>query len=913
MRCIARFADRRRKSLYDGWKDMANKRVYLFEEGNAQMRDLLGGKGANLAEMTNIGLPVPPGFTITTEVCMQYLRSGNQFPEGLMDEVRAAMAEVEKRMGRKFGDPANPLLVSVRSGAKFSMPGMMDTILNLGLNTQTVEGLIKQSNNPRFAYDAYRRFIMMFSDIVLGVERHKFEEILDEYKKKLGVTLDTEVPADALKQMCDDYLKLVKEETGKDFPMDPFEQLKLAIEAVFRSWNNPRAQVYREREGIPWDLGTAVNVQTMVFGNMGDDSGTGVAFTRDPATGEKKLYGEYLVNAQGEDVVAGIRTPMHLDELMSINPEIYKQFDEIAKLLENHYRDMMDIEFTVEKNRLFILQCRVGKRTSLAAVKIAVDMAKEGLISKDEAILRVKPGDIDQLLHPQIDPKAKVNVIAKGLAASPGAAVGKAIFDADTAAERGKEEPVILVRPETTPDDIHGMLASKGVLTARGGMTSHAAVVARGFGIPCVAGCEAISIDLNKREFTTNGITVKEGDWISINGSTGEVILGQAPLVEAMFTDELHELLQWADERRKLGVRTNADNPRDAKQAVEFGAEGIGLCRTEHMFFEQDRLPVVQDMILARTEEQRRAALDKLLPVQQKDFEGIFEVMEGRPVTIRLIDPPLHEFLPSYEQTLREVTELRLAVKALGGKALEGLLAEKEQLLEAIESMREFNPMLGLRGCRLSILFPEIVEMQVRAILQAAVAVKKRGIDVHPEIMIPLVGDVNELVFVREKLEAVAKAVIEETGADIDYKFGTMIEIPRAALTADEVAQHAEFFSFGTNDLTQTTFGISRDDAEGKFLQKYVSMDILPANPFEKLDRKGVGKLMRMCVEDARKVNPNIKLGICGEHGGEPSSIEFCHEVGLDYVSCSPFRVPIARLAAAQVAIKDKVSVTVDK
>ncbi|MER3474792.1 MAG: pyruvate, phosphate dikinase [Armatimonadota bacterium] len=892
---------------------MAKKRVYLFEEGNAQMRDLLGGKGANLAEMTNIGLPVPPGFTITTEVCMEYLRSGGKFPEGLMDDVRAAMAEVERRMGRKFGDPENPLLVSVRSGAKFSMPGMMDTILNLGLNAKTVEGLIKQSNNPRFAYDAYRRFIMMFSDIVLDVERHQFEELLDEYKKKLGVTQDTEVPADALKQLCGDYLALVQAETGRSFPEDPYEQLQMAIEAVFRSWNNPRAQVYREREGIPWDLGTAVNVQTMVFGNMGDDSGTGVAFTRDPATGAKELYGEYLVNAQGEDVVAGIRTPMHLSELKTLNPDIYKQFEEIAVLLEKHYRDMMDIEFTVEKNRLFILQCRVGKRTSLAAVKIAVDMANEGLISKDEALLRVKPGDIDQLLHPQIDPKAKVQVIAKGLAASPGAAVGRAIFDADTAAERGKAEPVILVRPETTPDDIHGMLASKGVLTARGGMTSHAAVVARGFGIPCVAGCEAISIDLNKREFTTNGVTVKEGDWISINGSTGEVILGQAPLVDAMFTDELHELLAWADERRRLGVRTNADNPRDAKQAVEFGAEGIGLCRTEHMFFEPDRLPVVQDMILARTEAQRRAALAKLLPVQQKDFEDIFEVMEGRPVTIRLIDPPLHEFLPSYEQTLREETELRLAVNALGGKALEGILAEKERLLEAIEGMREFNPMLGLRGCRLSILFPEIVEMQVRAILQAAVAVKRRGIDVHPEIMIPLVGEVNELVFVREKLEAVAKAVVEETGEDIDYKFGTMIEIPRAALTAEEIAQHAEFFSFGTNDLTQTTFGISRDDAEGKFLQKYVEMDILPANPFEKLDRKGVGKLMKMCVQDARQVNPSIKLGICGEHGGEPSSVEFCHEIGLDYVSCSPFRVPIARLAAAQAAIKGTVSVTVDK
>ncbi len=871
---------------------MANKRVYLFDEGNAQMRDLLGGKGANLAEMTNIGLPVPPGFTITTEVCMEYLRSGGKFPEGLMDEVQAAMAEVERRMGRRFGDPANPLLVSVRSGAKFSMPGMMDTILNLGLNPQTVEGIIKLSGNPRFAYDAYRRFIMMFSDIVLDVERHKFEEVLNEYKKKLGVTLDTEVPADALKQICEDYLAMVKVETGNDFPTDPFDQLKLAIEAVFKSWNNPRAQVYRERENIPWDLGTAVNVQTMVFGNMGDDSGTGVAFTRDPATGEKTLYGEYLVNAQGEDVVAGIRTPMHLDDLMSINPEIYRQFDEIAKLLENHYRDMMDIEFTVEKNRLFILQCRVGKRTSLAAVKIAVDMAKEGLISKDEAILRVKPGDIDQLLHPQIDPKAEVNVIAKGLAASPGAAVGRAIFDADTAAERGKEEPVILVRPETTPDDIHGMLASKGVLTARGGMTSHAAVVARGFGIPCVAGCEAISIDLNKREFSTNGITVKEGDWISINGSNGEVILGQAPLVEAMFTDELHELLDWADERRKLGVRTNADNPRDAKQAVDFGAEGIGLCRTEHMFFEGDRIYAMREMIVSTTPEERRAALAKLEPLQRQDFVEIFRVMDGYPVTIRTLDPPLHEFLPADEEAVQE-TARRIGVSP-------------EVLRQKVAQLREFNPMMGLRGCRLGILYPEITEMQARAIFEAAAACQAEGVHVEPEVMIPLVSDVSELHQQAEIVRRVAEEVQARTGQRLHYKVGTMIEVPRAALLADRVAEVAEFFSFGTNDLTQFSFGMSRDDA-GRYLPRYLDAKLLPEDPFQVLDTEGVGQLVRLGTERGRSTRPDLTVGICGEHGGEPASVRFCHSAGLDYVSCSPYRVPIARLAAAQAALGDEV------
>ncbi len=882
------------------------KRVYLFHEGQKDMKDLLGGKGANLAEMTNMGLPVPPGFTITTETCMEYLRGGKTMPAGLMDDVATAMAAVEKEMGKTFGDPTNPLLVSVRSGAKFSMPGMMDTILNLGLNEQTLQGIIKQTNNPRFAYDAMRRFIMMFSDIVLDVERHLFEAKLEAHKQRLGVTLDTDVDADTLRALCDEYRELVKEETGNEFPSDPMEQLKLAIEAVFRSWDNPRAHTYRERENIPWDLGTAVNVQSMVFGNMGDDSGTGVAFTRNASTGENVLYGEYLVNAQGEDVVAGIRTPMPISELHNVNPAIYEQFAQIANRLQNEYREMMDIEFTVEKGRLFILQCRVGKRTALAAVTIAVDMVKEGLITEEEALTRVKATDIDQLLHPQIDPKATNKVLAKGLAASPGAAVGVAIFDADTAAERGKTEAVVLVRPETTPDDIHGMLASKGVLTARGGMTSHAAVVARGFGIPCVAGCESVTIDMNKRELSVDGITVKEGEWISLNGTNGQVLLGQAPKIEAMFTEELHTLLDWADAKRTLGIRTNADNPRDAAQAVEFGAEGIGLCRTEHMFFEQDRLPIVQDMILAKDEAGRQAALDKLLPVQQKDFEGIFEVMAGRPVTIRLIDPPLHEFLPSFEQLTAEVTELRMAINSLGGTALKNLLAEKEEMLEAVEAQREMNPMLGLRGCRLSIMFPGIVEMQVKAILRAAVAIKKKGIDVHPEIMIPLISDVNELTWVREKLEAAAEQVVAEAGEPVDYKFGTMIEIPRAALTADAVAKHAEFFSFGTNDLTQTTFGISRDDAEGKFLQKYVDMEILPANPFEKLDRAGVGRLMKLAVEAAREVNPNIKLGICGEHGGEPSSIEFCNMLGLNYVSCSPFRVPIARLAAAQAAIKAK-------
>jgi pyruvate,orthophosphate dikinase len=878
------------------------KRVYLFEEGNAGMRDLLGGKGANLAEMTNIGLPVPPGFTITTVACNEYYASGGKMPEGLMEEVQAALHTVERKMGKRLGDPDNPLLVSVRSGAKFSMPGMMDTVLNLGLHPNSLQGLIRQTGNPRFAYDAYRRFIMMFSNIVLEVDRRKFEEIFDAYKKRLGVQQDTEVPLDALQRICEEFLALARTETGRDFPMDPMEQLQLAIEAVFRSWNNPRAIVYREREKIPHNIGTAVNVQAMVFGNMGDDSGTGVAFTRDMATGEKVMYGEYLMNAQGEDVVAGVRTPMPIARLREENPAIYKQFEEIATLLERHYRDAMDLEFTIEKSRLFILQCRVGKRTAAAAVKIAVDMVQEGLITKAEAIHRVRPSDLDQLLHPRIDPKASLTVLTKGLPASPGAAVGKIVFDSQVAATRGKLEPVILVRPETNPDDIHGMVASKGVLTARGGMTSHAAVVARGFGIPCVAGCEAAEIDERNGLLRIGDTVLHEGDYLTIDGSTGAVILGQAPLIEPEITAEFQTLLGWADEMRRLGVRTNADNPKDAAKAFEFGAEGIGLCRTEHMFFEQDRLPIVQGMILAKTEVDRRSALQKLLPVQQADFEGIFEAMHGRPVTIRLIDPPLHEFLPRYEEVLARVIDLRARGVTTGCPAFE-LLEEQENLLEAIEGMREQNPMLGLRGCRLSLLFPEIVEMQVRAIFQAACRVKKGGQEVHPEIMIPLVGHVNELKILREQLEGVAKAVMEEQQCQIDYKFGTMIEIPRAALTSDQIAPYAEFFSFGTNDLTQTTFGFSRDDAEAKFLGRYVDQKILPNNPFETLDQEGVGKLMKLCVEQARAVRPDIKLGICGEHGGDPDSIAFCHRLGLDYVSCSPFRVPIARLAAAQAAI----------
>jgi pyruvate, orthophosphate dikinase len=889
------------------------KRVYLFEEGRADMRDLLGGKGANLAEMTTIGLPVPPGFTITTDVCRDYMRRG-RLPDDLMDEVRDKLKVVEQRVGKRFGDPQNPLLVSVRSGAKFSMPGMMDTILNLGLNDETAQGMIRLTKNPRFVYDAYRRFIMMFGDVVMDVPKKRFEERFSELKARLGVTQDTEVPADALQSLVEAFKQIVREH-GKEFPQDPWVQLEMAIEAVFRSWNNERAVVYREREKIPHDLGTACNVQAMVFGNMGDDSGTGVAFTRDPATGEKVLYGEFLPNAQGEDVVAGIRTPLPLSALRERMPEVYQQFLEIADRLERHYRDMMDLEFTIERGKLWMLQCRVGKRTGRAAVKIAVDMVHEGLIGRDEAVLRVSPSHLDQVLHPHLDERALATgeypLIAQGLGASPGAASGRAMFDARRAIERGKTEPVILVRPETNPDDVGGMLASKGILTARGGITSHAAVVARGFGIPCVVGCEAISVDEENALFTveteTGTLTVREGDYISIDGNTGKVYLGNVPTQAPEMGAEMAQLLRWADQFRRLRVRANADTPHDAAKALEFGAEGIGLARTEHMFFGEERLPIVQEMILARTPKERREALSRLLPFQRNDFLGIFEVMRGLPVTIRLIDPPLHEFLPRYEELLREVITLELTAPDSPE------LAEKRRLLQRVEELHEANPMLGLRGVRLSILYPEIVEMQVTAIMEAAAEAQRRGYDPHVEIMIPLVGHVNELRVVRENLERIAKEVMAHEGVYIDYKFGTMIEIPRAALTAAEIAQHAQFFSFGTNDLTQTVFGFSRDDAEGKFLAYYVEQKILPDNPFVTLDREGVGKLIEMAVRAGRAARRELKVGICGEHGGDPASIEFCHELGLDYVSCSPYRVPIARLAAAQAALRHRVAVTVDK
>lgn len=877
------------------------------------MRDLLGGKGANLAEMTHVGLPVPPGFTISTEVCREYYANNRQLPSGLMDEIRTALAEVERDLGKKFGDPDNPLLVSVRSGAKFSMPGMMDTILNLGLNSQTIPGMIKASNNERFVYDANRRFIMMFSDVVLDVPKKMFEEIFDEAKHKKGIKQDTDLTAEDLKQICNEFLALVLTETGQGFPSDPYKQLELAIEAVFRSWQNDRAIVYRRTERIPDEIGTAVNIQSMVFGNLGEDCGTGVAFTRDPSTGENALYGEYLMNAQGEDVVAGVRTPVPISELRDQNEALYNEFVAIGHKLEQHFKDIQDLEFTIERGRLFMLQCRSGKRTGPAAVRIAVEMVEEGILTKEEALLRITGSHLDQLLHPRLD-TADAKSIAVGLAASPGAAVGKAVFDADTAALLGEAgEKVVLVRDETNPDDVHGMLASQGILTARGGKTSHAAVVARGFGIPCVAGCEAIHVDTKSKHLHVGSTTLNEGDWITIDGSSGHVYVGALPLIEPEIGGQFETLMEWADAARTLRVRTNADNPRDAQQALDFGAEGIGLCRTEHMFFEADRLPIVRDMILTKDESIRDAALAKLLVSQQSDFEGIFAVMDGKPVTIRLIDPPLHEFLPSFDELLKVVTELRIASHQLAGDGIATVLAEKESMLRAVESMRESNPMMGLRGVRLSIMLPGIVAMQVRAIMQAACKLTKHGVKVHPEIMIPLVGHVNELRVIQSQLEAVAADVCKEMGVNVPYLFGTMIEIPRAALTAGEIAQYAQFFSFGTNDLTQMTFGYSRDDAEGKFLQQYVEQKILPRNPFETIDSLGVGRLMQMAVEEGRKSREGLKCGICGEHGGDPESIHLCHDLGLDYVSCSPFRVPIARLAAAQAAIRDRVSVTVDK
>lgn len=877
---------------------MSKKRVYLFEEADGKNRLLFGGKGAGLADMTKAGLPVPPGFIITTEVCKEYYENGKKLPEGLMEEVLAAMKKLEEKTGKKFADRENPLLVSVRSGAPVSMPGMMDTILNLGLNDETVKGLANRSNNERFAYDSYRRFIQMFGNVVLGIPHEKFEEILEHYKKEQGVKLDSELSAETLKKVVEAYKELVKKETGKDFPQDPYEQLEMAIRAVFDSWNNERAIIYRRLHNIPETYGTAVNIVTMVFGNMGNDSGTGVAFTRNPSTGEKEFYGEYLTNAQGEDVVAGIRTPQPISKLAEEMPEVYKQLLEVRDLLEKYYRDVQDIEFTIEKGKLYMLQTRNAKRTAAAAVKIAVDMVKEGLITKEEAILRVSPEQINQLLHAQIDPKAEKKVIAKGLPASPGAASGKVVFSSREAEKRGKDgEKVILVRPETTPDDIGGLAAAQGVLTSRGGMTSHAAVVARGMGKPAVVGCESIKIDLDKEQFEVGDVVVKKDQVITIDGSTGEVILGEVPMIPPKMSDELKELLSWADEIRKIGVRANADTPEDAQKAFEYGAEGIGLARTEHMFL-GNRLPLVQEMILAETEEERRKALDKLLPVQREDFIGLFKAMQGKPVTIRLIDPPLHEFLPPLLDLTVEVELMK--AKGISGKELE----EKERLLSVVKRLHEFNPMLGFRGCRLGMVYPEIFEMQVRAIMEAAVAVAKEGLPVKPEIMIPLVALESEMKTLGDLIHKVAKQVIEESGVNIEYKVGTMIEVPRAAIIADKLANVAQFFSFGTNDLTQMTFAFSRDDAEGKFLGRYREKGYVEEDPFEHLDTEGVGELMKIAVQKGRSTRPDLKVGICGEHGGDPKSIEFCYIIGLDYVSCSPFRVPVARLAAAQATLK---------
>ena len=896
---------------------MSKKWVYLFDElDQAQayvnnsldaLRGLLGGKGANLAEMTRIGLPVPPFFTVTTEACNAYLAEGEKFPAGCWDQVITSLHKVEAASGKTFGDPKNPLLVSCRSGAKFSMPGMMDTVLNIGLNDVTVEGMAKLTNNPRFAYDSYRRLIQMFGAVVLGIADEAFEDPLEAYKHSKGYKMDTELTADDLKELVKQFKVTVRQHMGFDFPQDPIEQLRLATEAVFKSWNGKRAIDYRRAEGIPDNLGTAVNIVTMVFGNMGMDSGTGVAFTRNPATGERKLYGDYLLNAQGEDVVAGIRNTDPVQKMGETLPAAYEEFLKICVILEKHYKDMQDMEFTIERGRLWMLQTRNGKRTASAAVRVAVEMVAEGLITKEEALLRVTPKQVDALLHPQFNDTAKKTAkkegrfFASGVNASPGAAVGQIYFDADTTERMAKEsgQAVIMVRPFTKPDDVHGMLAAKGILTSEGGATSHAAVVARQFGVPCVVGASVVKIDLERRVMRVGDVEVKEGEWISVDGGTGEVYLGKLELTVPNLEEqkELMTLLQWADEASRLQVWANADYPKDARRARSYGAKGIGLCRTEHMFFETVRLPIVQRMILAETSAERTAALDELLPYQRADFDGLFEAMDGYPVIIRLIDPPLHEFMPDEEKLLEEVIAMRIKGETKG-------LPEKEKLLASIRGMHESNPMMGLRGVRLSIYMPEIVEMQVRAIFEAAADCTKRGIVVKPEVMIPLTGTVAELQWIQPRLVRIAKAVTEEKGVSFHYKFGTMIEIPRAAVTAAEIAGLAEFFSFGTNDLTQMTFGYSRDDAERNFLIKYVEEGILPKNPFQTLDRDGVGRLMRMAVEDGRRARPDLEVGICGEHGGDPESIEFCHLIGNNYVSCSPFRVPVARLAAAQAAIK---------
>ncbi|MCQ9208323.1 MAG: pyruvate, phosphate dikinase [Omnitrophica bacterium] len=910
----------------------AKKMVYFFgggcADGQAAMKNLLGGKGANLAEMSNLGIPVPPGFTISTEVCTSFYANKRKFTQGLKDKLKKNLAKVEKVMGAKFGDKRNPLLVSVRSGARISMPGMMDTVLNLGLNDETMTGLISQIKNERTAYDSYRRFIMMYSNVVLEIDKDHFEHLLEEKKKEKGVKLDTELSAQDLKDLIPEYKTMVKKKTGKPFPQDPQQQLWGAIGAVFNSWGNKRAITYRKLNKIPEEWGTAVNIQAMVFGNMGDDSATGVAFTRDPATGENLFYGEYLVNAQGEDVVAGVRTPHPLNQIQKktkkINlssleekmPKIYKELEGIRKRLEKHYRDMQDIEFTIQKGKLWMLQTRTGKRTALASIRIAVEMAQSGLISKEEALSRVEPDQLDQILHRMFDPQAKKEVVAKGLPASPGAASGKVVFNADEAEKEAKKgEKVVLVRRETSPEDIHGMIAAEGILTARGGMTSHAAVVARGMGKCCVAGCEVIKVNYGKGQFSVNGKVVKRGDRISIDGTSGEVMLGEVPTVDSEITQVVkgtlaanksavykiyNRLMQWAKAVKRLGVRANADTPGDAQVARAFGATGIGLCRTEHMFFGEQRLPVVRAMILADSEAERKKALDKLLPFQRADFKGILKVMDGLPVIIRLLDPPLHEFLPKHEEVSRKIAKL----KDKGGDKKE--IAKLEKVLAKVTALHETNPMLGHRGCRLGITFPEINRMQARAIFEAACELIKEGNKPFPEVMIPLVSHVNEVKLAKKDIQDVAEEVMKEKKVRIKYMVGTMIELPRAALTADEIAKETEFFSYGTNDLTQTTFGFSRDDIEGKFLPVYIDKKILANNPFAVLDREGVGELVRIGIEKGRSTKANLEVGICGEHGGEPSSVEFCHSLKMDYVSCSPYRVPIAILSAAQAAINER-------
>jgi pyruvate,orthophosphate dikinase len=875
---------------------MSKKYVYLFSEGNASMRNLLGGKGANLAEMTGLGLPVPQGFTVTTEACTRYYEDGKVVADDIVEQIFEAMGKMEEITGKKFGDPNNPLLVSVRSGARASMPGMMDTILNLGLNDVVVTGLAKLTGNERFAYDSYRRFIQMFSDVVMGISKAKFEDILDEMKEARGAKGDTDLTAEDLKEIVKKYKALYLAEQGEEFPQEPKMQLMEAVKAVFRSWDNPRAIVYRRMNDIPSDWGTAVNVQAMVFGNMGDDSGTGVAFTRNPATGEKKLYGEFLMNAQGEDVVAGIRTPLPISDLHEMMPEVYEQFARIAQALEDHYRDMQDMEFTIERGKLYMLQTRNGKRTAAAALKIAVDLVNEGKLTKEEALLKVDPKALDSLLHPRFDGAAlkKAKAIAKGLAASPGAASGKICFTAeDAVAMAAAGEKVVLVRLETSPEDIEGMYAAVGILTARGGMTSHAAVVARGMGTCCVSGCGDLNISEEKKIMKLpDGSVYKEGDYISIDGSTGNVYGEAIPTKPAELTGDFATIMQWADEVRTLKVRTNADTPKDAAQAISFGAEGIGLCRTEHMFFQEDRIAAMREMIVCKTVEQRVRVLNKLLPMQKQDFKGIYEVMGELPVTIRLLDPPLHEFLPQDDEDIKAIAK--------------EMIIPVEELCATITSLHEFNPMMGHRGCRLAVSYPEIAQMQTRAIMEAAIEVsQEKGISIVPEIMIPLIGEVKELEYVKGVVVKACEEVMAEKNFKLKYMVGTMIEIPRAALTADEIAAEAEFFSFGTNDLTQMTFGFSRDDA-GKFLVDYYNKKIYEFDPFTRMDQKGVGKLVRMAVELGRKTRPDIKLGICGEHGGDPSSIKFCHDTGLNYVSCSPFRVPIARLAAAHAVILAK-------